>query len=905
MRPAPLLAILVVLLGPSDGWTQIVRVSVSTTGEQGNAASSQPSISGNGRFVAFSSLATNLVPGDLDPNLWDALLHDRDADGDGIFDEPGAIATVRVSRRADGASANGHSLVTSMTADGRFVVFVSAATDLVAGVVSGVSQVYRYDRTTDQIVLVSAGDGGAPANQGCGGGAISDDGRYVVFESRATNLGAPGSGPAIFLRDLASARTVRLSEHLPPDPDPYRSAEWRVSAPSISADGSQVAFAVVATSRYTNPEIDPVPHVTVIGSVHAVATGAPSVSRVIANGRAVWLSDDGTSYLVTSSQLIGTPEPLPPPDLLWNRPTGDGLWVGQGVTDVIGWSSTGQLVVFNSVRGIVFLLRETILYDLQFQRAWTLPFEPVSGSVSRGGRFLAFECLQTTIAPDDTNAVADIFVVDLAEFFDTDADTLDDRWETFYGLSTSSPSGADGAAGDPDGDGVPNAQEESAGTHPRGTSQRYLAEGASGTFFDTDYDVFNPSFTTSATGVLVFQRRQGSTTSYPLALDPGRHRWVPAELVAGLAADEFSVVLESDAPLVLDRTMTWAGTDHYGSHTESGIAVPSATWYLAEGSTVIDFNLFYLLQNPQSVPVTATVRFLRPIGAPIVRTYDLPPRTRLTIHVNDVPGLEETDVSAAIEATEPIVVERAMYADRPGQVLALGHGGLGAKEPAASWFLAEGATGTFFDTYVLIANPSAADAAIEARFLRQDGTTVIRAVTVAANSRFSFFVDAIPGLENTAVSTVITSTNAVPVVVERAMYWPGGFFEYYEGHSSVGTTTTATRWGIAAGLEGGFEDARTYVLIANVSSTPGQARIRVLTQAQINVLDLDLPPNSRITVPMRSFFTPDLPMSHRFPVVVESVGAAPVPIVVERATYLTVNGVLWAAGANALATPVP
>ena len=78
--------------------------------------------------------------------------------------------------------------------------------------------------------------------------------------------------------------------------------------------------------------------------------------------------------------------------------------------------------------------------------------------------------------------------------------------------------------------------------------------------------------------------------------------------------------------------------------------------------------------------------------------------------------------------------------------------------------------------------------------------TVTRSYTVRAHSRFSVYVDGIPGLENTSVATTMTSTNGVPIVVERAMYWPGGFFDYYEGHSSAGSTTTALRW-VVAGAE--------------------------------------------------------------------------------------------------------
>ena len=139
--------------------------------------------------------------------------------------------------------------------------------------------------------------------------------------------------------------------------------------------------------------------------------------------------------------------------------------------------------------------------------------------------------------------------------------------------------------------------------------------------------------------------------------------------------------------------MTWDASG-YGSHIETGLVAPSTTWYFAEGSTSGDFWLFYLLQNPQATAVTATVRFLRPAGAPIERTYTLPPHSRTTIPVDFVgPELASTDVSAVITATAPIVAERAMYLSRPGQPFGAGHESAGVTAPALEWFLAEGATG--------------------------------------------------------------------------------------------------------------------------------------------------------------------------------------------------------------------
>lgn len=339
----------------------------------------------------------------------------------------------------------------------------------------------------------------------------------------------------------------------------------------------------------------------------------------------------------------------------------------------------------------------------------------------------------------------------------------------------------------------------------------------------------------------------------------------------------------------------------YGMHLETGLPTPSTTWFLAEGSTVLGFDLFYLLQNPQATVTHATVRFLLPSGTVVTRTYDLAPGSRTTVHVNQVPGLDETDVSGDIVSDAPIVVERAMYRSAPGQPFALGTGGAGVTAPAVQWFLAEGATGSFFDLFVLIANPGGTDASVEARYAKPDGTVVTRHYAVRANSRFSVYVDAIPGLESTSVATTITSTNSVPVVVERAMYWPGGFFDYYEGHTSAGSTATASRWVVAGGESGGPTNAQTFVLIANTSSQPAAVQYGVLTEPGDEPVPpspmFTLPPNSRTTIPVSA-------PGGRFGVVVGAL-TPPASLVVESAVYRSVDGVVWSAGGNALATPLP
>jgi uncharacterized repeat protein (TIGR03803 family) len=502
---------------------------------------------------------------------------------------------------------------------------------------------------------------------------------------------------------------------------------------------------------------------------------------------------------------------------------------------------------------------------------------------------------------------------------DSDADGLPNHWETAYGLDAFGGTGPNGASGDPDGDGRTNAQELAEGTHPRGLVNRYFAEGATGPFFRTRIDLANPEVGATATVLLRFLTDTGARINRDVVLLPGYHASIDPATLAGLANATFSTVIESDVMVGVDRTMSWDPSG-YGSHLETGVRAPSTTWYLAEGSTSGPFALFYLLQNPQPAPVVATVRYLRPFGqAPIDRTYTLPPNSRTTIVVDDQGAeLASTDLSAVITASSPIVAERAMYYSQPGQVFAAGHESAGVTAPALEWFLAEGATGAFFDLFVLIANPNPLAATVEVEYLLVDGGSLTKTYTVAGNSRSTIWVDdeelpaasGVKPLADAALSMVVRSTNAVPIVVERTMWWPSPALTtnyWYEAHNSPGSTTTATRWVIAGAELGGPAAAQTYVLIANPGTTAGLARVWRLTstgrQYAVITGEIPLPPKSRTNIPFPASGTFNL--NETFGLLIESVGAQPVPIVVEHATYSSPGGVTWAAGGNALASPLP
>ncbi len=489
---------------------------------------------------------------------------------------------------------------------------------------------------------------------------------------------------------------------------------------------------------------------------------------------------------------------------------------------------------------------------------------------------------------------------------DTDGDGLPDAWEHRYGLDPNSGDAAHGPDGDPDQDGATNAQEFRAGTHPRGLFRRYFAEGISTDFFTTRIALANPS-ADPVTVVLSFFTDRATLATHLVDLAPYSRATVDAADVPGLAGLAYSTTVEADRLVVADRQLSW-DTAGYGGHAETGIDRAATRWYFAEGATHSGFDLFYLLQNPGDRDAELEVRYLLPAGqAPMVKQYRVPARSRSNIWVDlEDPALALTDVSAVITSTNgvPIIAERSMYLYVKDQPFGAGHNSAGIVEPNTTWFLAEGATGSFFDLFVLIANPTAQPADITATYLLPDGTTIEKRYQVAADSRFNIWVDYEDArLADTAVSTTIESTNGVPVIVERSMWWPGVAGQWTEAHNAPGATATDSRWAMAQGEQGGAANHSTYILLANTSAADGDVRVTLLFDDGTTVArEFRVSGRSRFNVDVGWAF-PEA-RDRRFGAVVEGLGATPPELVVECATYWDAEGRHWAAGTDALAMPL-
>jgi Tol biopolymer transport system component len=216
-----------------------IRVSVSSAGAQANGTGSYvPAISGNGRYITFESDASNLVTGDAN-NRSDIFVRDTLTN-----------TTERVSVGI-GAESNGDSQFPVISRDGRYIAFESTATNLVEGDTNNREDIFVYDRLTRQTRRVSVNGAGFQGNGDSANAAISANGNFIAFYSEANNLvNDDGNGFAdVFVRNIAAGTTIRVS--LGTDEEQGDDISG-LNSIFISGDGNFVAFDSYASTFAPN-----------------------------------------------------------------------------------------------------------------------------------------------------------------------------------------------------------------------------------------------------------------------------------------------------------------------------------------------------------------------------------------------------------------------------------------------------------------------------------------------------------------------------------------------------------------------------------------------------------------------------------------------------------------------------
>ena len=432
----------------------------------------------------------------------------------------------------------------------------------------------------------------------------------------------------------------------------------------------------------------------------------------------------------------------------------------------------------------------------------------------------------------------------------------------------------------------------------------FLAEGATGPFFDEDLLIANPTLA-SVQLTIDYLPDSGSPITENRTLAAQSRLTVRLDDIPALATGSSSVLVTSPsgAPLAVERTMFW-DTTAYGGHTGSAVTSAAPRWFFAEGSQGY-FNTFVLIANPQSTSVDVTVTFLLENAAPVTSTLSVAARSRATVVCGNIASVVNRSFGIVVDATQPVVAERAMYfGSTPQRALVGGHDSAGVTALASSWFLAEAATGSFFDTFVLLMNPGSTAANVTLRYLLPNGATIDVPKVVPAQARLTVNVETEPDPRLQANSVSVTVVSDQPIVAERSMYWGTGegVSPWGEAHNSFGVTTPGPRWALAEGRAGGPLEFRTYILIANPGSVPTTATVTYLPETGAAITrTYAVGATSRATVDVGS----DVPqlVGQRFGAAISA--SSNVPIIVERSMYWNGAGLFWSGGTNAVGIPLP
>jgi len=290
--------------------------------------------------------------------------------------------TTKVSTGTGGVNANDNSKNIIVSANGRYVVFESIATNLVSGDTNGVSDIFLYDRVTKTTVRANRGPAGAQANGGSYNPSISADGRYVVYESDATNLvsGDTNTVRDIFLYDTITKTTIRANR----GPAGAQAVGGDSNNAEISGNGRYIVYESDATNLVSgdnNVLKDIFLYDTVSKTTIRANRGPGNAQAIGGNSYAPSISADGR-YVVYESDAT-------------NLVSGD----SNGVRDIFLYDKS---------------LNKTIRANRGPGNAQAVGGTSKNASISANGRYIVYESTATNLVSGDNNGVSDIFVYDMA-----------------------------------------------------------------------------------------------------------------------------------------------------------------------------------------------------------------------------------------------------------------------------------------------------------------------------------------------------------------------------------------------------------------------------------------------------------------------------------------------------------
>jgi len=415
---------LLVLPTASGALGVTTRVSIASSGTQANGHAVAPAISADGRFVAFYSEASNLVDGDTN-GARDVFVRDRQSG-----------TTTRVSVDGAGAEAGSHSFAPSISGDGRFVAFYSDASNLVSGDTNSADDVFVHDRESGTTARVSASSGGAEANSGSFSPALSSDGRFVAFLSDASNLvaGDTNASRDVFVHDRQSGATARVSVS-----GAGVQANVGSFSVAISGDGRFAAFHSFADNLVagdTNETADVFVHDSQSGATTRVSvydggaeTDGDSLRPAIsADGRFVAFDSDSSilvwgdvnfvfdvfvhDRLTNTTRRVSVDDGGGEATALSQRPSisADGRYVAfySEASDLVAGDSNGASDIIVHDRRSGATSRVSVANSGEQGNG-----DSLRPAISADGRIIAFDSNATNLVAGDTNRFSDVFARDL------------------------------------------------------------------------------------------------------------------------------------------------------------------------------------------------------------------------------------------------------------------------------------------------------------------------------------------------------------------------------------------------------------------------------------------------------------------------------------------------------------
>lgn len=343
-----------------SGTTTLISANASNPNQTANSYSGSPAISTGGLFVAFYSLATDLVsPPALSGCAW--------------VRDVAAGQSIVVSRHSNGNPAFAGQPV-SISASGRYIAYESGVTDIVAGDLNGKTDVFVFDRTTNSTVLASLTVTGVQANQNCTSAALSPDGRFVAFVTTATNLDPLATGPSsqVYVKDLQTGVLFLASQ----------------SSLGVAGDNSSSD-----------------PHMSANGCVVFLSYALNLVPVV---GGGIYLRN----FQTNQTERVSVNDAGTPPNNSAYSPdiSADGRFVvfESTATNLDFGANPGAWQIF--LRDRVNSTTRTVSLSSAGQASNAQG--AINSTISADGRVVVFESMATNLVPNDTNGTTDVFLRD-------------------------------------------------------------------------------------------------------------------------------------------------------------------------------------------------------------------------------------------------------------------------------------------------------------------------------------------------------------------------------------------------------------------------------------------------------------------------------------------------------------